>query len=790
MAETDQQRAPVGPAAPAGEPPTLGPDLVGREVSCRGLEFFFRKVEEEGGAADTLLDGLSYSRSHLCDGHARIDWASECRLVRNFAHGRTDAELVDIGRELTQSRWIRPFAAVGRLLFTSADLYRWNFDERGGLARRLFTCIHSRVRQIGPDHIEVETSMAPGYAPCRELFLIFRGSLISMPQTLGLKTADVEMTETAAGARFSIRYPTGGGALAWLRKAVMYPWSARTLAREFKQTDDALFARNVALESEISEHRATETALSESDDRFLKAFHATPTPMSVTSLPDGRFIEVNESFVRVCGHPREALIGRRGSDFNMWLEPQQRDAFIARLQAEGTVGGLEAEFETRGGEHWTGLVSGVVVTHSGEPCVVWNALDITERKRAEAAHRDLERRILQAQKLESLGVLAGGIAHDFNNLLVGILGNADLALRETESSPSAKKRIAEIRKAAQRAAELTRQMLAYAGKGQLSRGRLNLPDLIGETARLMRSAMPKNTRFELCPSPDPIWIEADETQIGQVVMNLITNAAESCVAGGGEVRVTTGVVEADRAYLDGSHFDNTLPEGSYAFVEVADTGCGMDEATLKRIFEPFFSTKFTGRGLGLAASLGIVRRHEGALRVTSAPGGGTTFRVLFPLAAAEPAPQPVARAAVEWEGAGRILVVDDEEDVRSVAEEMLRSIGFDPITVPGGTEAIQQLQRHGDSLVAALLDMTMPDMDGETTFSELRRVRADVPIVLSSGHGLEHGSRWADGKTRVAFLAKPYTVDGMRETFRRLLAEGDAAVSPGDGRGQPRAVSA
>ena len=303
--------------------------------------------------------------------------------------------------------------------------------------------------------------------------------------------------------------------------------------------------------------------------------------------------------------------------------------------------------------------------------------------------RQSEEQMRNAQKLESLGVLAGGIAHDFNNLLVGVLGNASLALSELPADSPARQFVQDVETSAQRAAELTRQMLAYSGRGKFVVEPVNLSQVVQEMTQLLRRVISKQARLSLHLRDDMPPIVADATQLRQVVMNLITNASDALLGESGLVTVRTGTVHADARMLAGTYLNEELPAGKYVYLEVTDSGVGMDAATRARIFEPFFTTKFTGRGLGLAAVLGIVRGHKGAIDVTSEPGCGTTFRVLFPASAAL-AEKPVTRniPAAEWKGSGLALVVDDEEAVRVVARHVLERSGFTVVEAATGEEAL------------------------------------------------------------------------------------------------------
>ena len=304
-------------------------------------------------------------------------------------------------------------------------------------------------------------------------------------------------------------------------------------------------------------------------------------------------------------------------------------------------------------------------------------VDISERKRAEEERKRHEVQMQHSQKLESLGVLAGGIAHDFNNLLVGILGNAGLALMELAPESPVRRTVQNIEVAALQTAELTKQLLAYSGKGKFHVQPLNLSRLVEEITHLLKFSISKKAVLRTRLASDLPTIEADASQIQQVIMNLIINASEALGDKVGDIIASTGVVRADRAYLADTLLDDHLPEGRYVYLEVTDTGCGMDKETRSRIFDPFFTTKFTGRGLGLAATLGIVRGHNGAIRLYSEPGQGTAFKVIFPSSEqAASAIEQSPEALEEWHGAGTILIVDDEEGVRFVASKALEKAGF------------------------------------------------------------------------------------------------------------------
>ncbi len=352
--------------------------------------------------------------------------------------------------------------------------------------------------------------------------------------------------------------------------------------------------------------------------------------------------------------------------------------------------------------------------------------DITERKHAEEERQKLATQLLHAQKLESLGVLAGGIAHDFNNLLTSILGYSDLALLELPSDSSPHRLINEAVNGARCAAELTNQMLAYSGKGGFVVQPLNLSEVVESLSRLLQVSISKKCVLQRTYMPDLPTIEADATQIRQIIMNLIVNASEAIGDQSGVIAVSTGVMQGEHAYLCESYLDDHLPEGRYVYLEVTDTGAGMSDETRGKIFDPFFTTKFTGRGLGLSAVLGIVRGHRGAIKVSSELGHGTTFRVLFPASDKLGATAETGQTDERWRGSGTVLIVDDEESVRTLACRMLRRMGFTVLTANDGRDGVELFRGEAEQICLVLLDMTMPHMDGAEAFDELRRIKADV----------------------------------------------------------------
>ncbi|MEM9558302.1 MAG: PAS domain S-box protein [Acidobacteriota bacterium] len=383
--------------------------------------------------------------------------------------------------------------------------------------------------------------------------------------------------------------------------------------------------------------------------------------------------------------------------------------------------------------------------------------DVTARRRAEDESRRLDQRLLEAQKLESLAVLAGGVAHDFNNLLMVILGNASLALQDLAGGTPRREDLQTIESAALRAAELTRQMLAYSGKGCFVVEPLDLSDLVREIKGLVLSSLPDDARLELRLAGDLPAVDVDRAQLSQALMNLVRNAAEALPEGRGEIVLSTDVRSVDRTLLERAAPTESLPAGDYVALTVRDDGVGMDDSVKTRVFDPFFTTKFTGRGLGLAAVLGIVRGHQGAILIESAPGQGASFTLMLPpaeieqQAEPEPPPPPTQGSARET-----VLLVDDDTEVRTMARRMLERMGFDVLEARDGRHAVEVYGAHADTVDAVLLDLAMPEMDGVATFHALRAVRSDVRVVLTSGYGEDTTTERFGAAAPDAFLQKPF----------------------------------
>jgi PAS domain S-box-containing protein len=528
----------------------------------------------------------------------------------------------------------------------------------------------------------------------------------------------------------------------------------------------------VGMARDVTEKRRAELALADEREKLRTIIDAVQDPMFVKDL-QGRHILRNAAGVRLFGRTSEAddrtvyelsvpreYADRYTKDDQFVFETgtpilNREEPFLTPDGSEGWL--LTSKFPLRDA---TGRIIGLVGI----------GRDITQMRRDAAEREALHAKLRETQKLESLGVLACGIAHDFNNLLTSVLGNASMAAMDLPPGSPVFECITQITEASKRAAELCKQMLAYSGRGHFDVRKLDLGHLVEGTAQMLQISISKKAilRFALPANLPPV--EVDATQVRQVIMNLVINAAEAIGDQSGVITISTGLIHVDRAYLTCTLMDADLPEGDYVFLEVSDTGCGMTRETQARIFDPFYTTKFTGRGLGLAAVLGIVRGHRGALKVYSEVGRGTTFKILFPAATGSgETGEASATAASAWRGQGIVLVVDDEPSMRSTAARMMEKLGLVPVLASDGRQALEAFRAEPDRFSLVLLDLTMPDMDGEQTFTELRRLRPEVRVILMSGFNAQEAMVRFPGKGLASFLQKPFTVDSLRSVLQSVL---------------------
>ena len=534
--------------------------------------------------------------------------------------------------------------------------------------------------------------------------------------------------------------------------------------------DDGNPSKYLALVRDVTERKLAEEERRESEERYRILVENSLTGVYI--LQDGKYQFVNGQLAKMLGYTREELMEVSVAQI---IHPEDLEG-IMELTEQRLAGAPSARPRVRvitkaGQTRWV-QIYGAVIEYQGTPAILGNVVDITEQKKAEEERRKLEEQVQHTQKLESLGILAGGIAHDFNNLLTSILGHADLARMKISSTSPVIGNLKEIETASRRAADLCSQMLAYSGKGRFVIEAVNLNEVVEEMAHLLQISISKRVVLKYNFAENLPAIEADATQIGQVIMNLITNASEATGEKSGTVSLSTGAMECDKDYLKETYLAEDIGEGVFVYIEVSDSGEGMNAETLSKIFDPFFTTKFTGRGLGLAAVQGIARGHGGAIKVYSEPGRGTTFKVLFPAIdlPAGPSKRETAKVA-DWRGSGTVLLVDDEETVRTVGKTMLETMGFEVLMAADGHEAVKKFREHPDGIALVLLDLTMPRMNGEDAFREIRLIKGNARVILSSGYNEHEATDRFSGKGLAGFVQKPYKYLTLMEIIRNALTD-------------------
>jgi len=531
---------------------------------------------------------------------------------------------------------------------------------------------------------------------------------------------------------------------------------------------------NSRLTAEVTERIEAQSQLAHERNLLYALLNRLPDPVHLTDRR-GHYVLANEAHarllqegdpagflgkpVRAVGPPSLAEILAAGSEEVL----RSGNAIIGQestvfFSAEHSLNLELSKLPLRDGH---GTIDGLLVI----------SRDVTQHKRNEAEQREFARRLQETQKLESLGIIAGGIAHDFNNLLTIILGNANIARLELPHDSNIRRFLGRIEATSLRAADLCKQMLAYSGKGLFVVRRLDVSKLVEEMTELLQLSISKKATLQLELTPALPSVLADATQLQQILMNLVTNASDAIGNQDGVIRVRSGLAQVDRKTLREFSPATDIPDGEYIFLEVSDDGCGMTTETREKIFDPFFSTKFTGRGLGLAAVLGIVRSHRGAITVQSERGRGSSFRLLLPVADGPPeeTSRPLGSSTV-WKGQGTILLAEDEEGVRVTTADLLKAGGFSVDVAENGRSAIDKFRAAPGRYRAVLLDFTMPNGDGEEAFLEIRRIQPDAQVLIMSGFSPQQILDRFKGKGLNGFIQKPFQAKDLMEALRKVLA--------------------
>jgi PAS domain S-box-containing protein len=510
--------------------------------------------------------------------------------------------------------------------------------------------------------------------------------------------------------------------------------------------------------------------LQEEKETLRKVFNIGPDAASITRMEDGVIIDVNLGFLQMSGYAREEVVGRAVNSFGIWQSQADRALFLNSLRETGTCNNLECRLQRKDGTELFGTISANLVTINGAAHIVSVARDITDYRKAAVARVRQEAENQQIQKAESLGRMAGAIAHHFNNQLQGVLGNLEL-MREAPPGTDPAHLLAGAREAAERAAKVSRLMLGYIGQTPLEREPLSLAELCRGQVAALKATLPPTVTLETDLTATGAVLKGDPHQLQELVAYLLTNAREALGEAGGRVRLGLRTCPASGLPRTGLYPIHWEPgAGDYVCLEVGDTGCGIAETDQEKIFDPFFSTKFTGRGLGLSVALGTARAHGGAIAVTSAPGRGSVFQVLLPAYAGEVPPRTVPeRTCVPKEGGGTVLLVDDDEFVRMTTGALLQMMGFGVVTARDGVEALELFHEHRAQVRCVITDLSMPRMDGWAILKELRQLEPALPVILASGYDQGHVRSGLETDQPHAFLQKPFGLEDLRQALGQAL---------------------
>ena len=510
-----------------------------------------------------------------------------------------------------------------------------------------------------------------------------------------------------------------------------------------------------------------------SEEKFAKTFNSSPIAMTVSRMSDGTYMDVNDMFTTLTGIAREEALGKTSVALGIWVDDEDRARLADDLRNGRTVVSRECRFRSRMRGVLTCLFSAQSIQLGAEPCILGSINDITDRVRAEEQREKVEAQLRQAQKVESLGRLAGGVAHDLNNMLSVIFGHTDLAIGQVDPGHRLREDLEEIRKAAQRSADLTRQLLAFARRQTIAPKVLDLNETLTGMLKMLRRLVGEDIVVDWLPDPKLWPVEADRSQIDQILVNLCVNARDA-IAGVGTLTLRTRNVTID-ASAAGAREE--LVPGDYATLAVTDDGCGLDEETVAQIFEPFFTTKPLGQGtgLGLATVYGVVKQNGGFIDVDTAPGRGTTFTIHLPRHQGR-APSPGASIpAPVTRGNETILLVEDEPAILKVTTMVLEGLGYTVLTANSAREAIRLASAHVGRIHLLLTDVVMPEMNGKDLARHLASLHPEVKLLFMSGYTSDVIARRGVLEEGVNFLQKPFSQETLGAKLREILDRSSSA---------------
>ena len=520
-------------------------------------------------------------------------------------------------------------------------------------------------------------------------------------------------------------------------------------------------AADLILSHDVTEQRKNQESLRQSEERFATAFRSSPLPITISTEKEGLYVDANDAFVNMMGYRREEIVGKSAHQLRIWVDPEDRQQMVQQVDQTEQAEPVETRFRTKSGDERRVRISAGRILLDGKPCVLANTLDITESRR-------LEEQFRQAQKMEAVGRLAGGVAHDFNNLLSVIMGYSEIAQDAALRGTAVRNHLDQIKKAAERAAALTQQLLAFSRQQVLQPKVLNLNAVVHSVSEMLLRVIGEDVALNLAPGEPLGSIKADLSQIEQVLMNLAVNARDA-MPEGGKIMIETANVELDETY---ARQHQSVRPGSYVMLSFSDTGCGMDATTMAQIFEPFFTTKEPGKGtgLGLSTVYGIVKQSGGYVWAYSESMRGTTFKIYFPRVDGQAEKLSAPRPELVFDrGTETILLVEDEAAVRALIAELLRGAGYTVLEANEANAAIEIAERHRNSIHLVLTDVIMPGLSGGDLILHLRTLQPNLAILFMSGYASDLISRAGVTEPERFLLHKPFTRKSLLTKVRAML---------------------
>jgi two-component system, cell cycle sensor histidine kinase and response regulator CckA len=509
------------------------------------------------------------------------------------------------------------------------------------------------------------------------------------------------------------------------------------------------------------------SAEQEAQQRFEQLFRSNPTPMALTALPEQTFFDVNDAFLEKLGYQRSEIIGKTSQQLGLFVHSEQQTEQAERLRALGRVSGFDVQVRRKDGVILDGLFSGDVIQIRGQLYFLTVMVDVTDRNRAEEEKDRLRDQLQQAMKMEAIGRLAGGVAHDFNNLLTGITGNIELALLDLRPDDPLTEILRDVSDAANRAASLTRQLLAFSRKQVIEPKVLDLNHVVRDLRRMLVRLIGEDIELLTVAQPKLGSVKVDAGQIEQVLINLAINARDA-MPNGGKLTIETSDVTLDER--DGEDRPHSSP-GDYVMLAMSDTGCGMTEEIQAHLFEPFFTTKEKGKGtgLGMATVYGAVKQSGGIIEVHSEPDHGTVVKIYLPRV--ETLPEPSAKAAPAGMATGHetVMLVEDEDTVKLLAEKVLGRQGYRVFAYPNGGEALAAIQFINETVDLLVTDVVMPGINGKMLADRVKAIRPEIKVLFTSGYpenAVAHHGVLDEG---IEFLGKPYTPQMLAAKVRDVL---------------------